>query len=238
MKIRAAICEKDIKQREYITANIRELPMDIETKEYTNLYDLKEEFDQNDKAYDIVFIAASFSVRGDGLELVRYIRKRSLETAIVLMADNKDYLMEAYDSFVMAYLLKPLQFRQLERCLIFFTKNSKVERRASWMVKGKGGHWSRVFCRDITYIESDNREIIVHLADGKTIESYAKLTDIEEQLPGENFFRCHQSYIVNVFYANEMQASQFQLDEMTIPISRKYQAIVKEKYYAYMFNRM
>ncbi|MDD3277261.1 MAG: LytTR family DNA-binding domain-containing protein [Lachnospiraceae bacterium] len=238
MKIRAAVCEKDVKRREYVVANIRELPLDIECKEYNNIYDLKEVFHDHANAYDIIFVAATFNQHGDGLDLAKYIREVSLEVAIVVLADNRDYYREAFDVFAMAYLLKPLKYRELDRCLTFYTKNSKVERRASWMVKGKGGHWVRVFCRDILYIESNNREIVVHLSNGTEIASYAKLGTVEEQLPEENFIRCHQSYIINIFYANEMTPSAFHLDEMDIPISRKFQPVVKEKYYQYMFNRI
>lgn len=238
MNIRVAICERDAKHREYVTATMKGLPHDMECVEFTNIYDLEEAFELNASAFDIVFLATTLLNRGDGVKLAEKIREYSLEVAIIFMSDSRDYYKEAFDVFAMSYLLKPVQFRELDCCFTFYTKNKKVERRASWMVKGKGGNWIRLFCRDLVYIESDNREIIIHMADGTSVASYAKLSDVVEQLPQENFIRCHQSYIVNMFFVSELKSSAFELEEGPIPISRKYQKNVKERYYHYMFSRM
>lgn len=181
MKIRVAVCEKDQKQREYVIANLSALSIETECKGFTNIYDVKETFQESATAYDVIFLAASVHQKGDGVELASYLRGLSQELAIILMADNKDYYQEAYEAFVMAYIFKPVKFRDLDRCMTFYTKNTKIERRASWMVKSKGGHWRRIFCRDIVMIESNNREFIVHLSDGTSLESYGKLGEVSEQ---------------------------------------------------------
>ena len=238
MEIRVAVCERNLKQREYIVANLKELSYNIACFAYGNIYDLQEVFEENNGAYDVVLIATTLMTKGDGIKLAQRIREINLEVGIIFLAESKDFYQEAFDVFAMSYLLKPIQYQKLDRCFTFYTKNVKTERRVSWMVKGKGGNWVRIFCRDIIYIESDNREIIVHLADGTMIESYGKLGDIEEQLPTANFIRCHQSYIVNMFFVSELRSTAFEMKEESIPISRKFQKIVKERYYQYMFNKI
>lgn len=238
MDIRIAICEKDVKQREYVTANIKELQYDIVCEEFGNVYDLQEKFEENEGVFDVVLISTTLQHRGDGMELAHSIREISLKPAIIMMAESGDYMRDAFDIFAMAYLMKPISFRDLERAFTFYTKNSKSERRASWMVKSKGGNWTRLFCRDIEYIESSNREILVHMSNGTTVSSYAKLSEVEEQLNEESFVRCHQSYIVNMFYVNELNSSEFMMRDVALPISRKFNKVVKETYYQYMFSRM
>mgnify|MGYP002224050745 CR=1 FL=1 len=44
-----------------------------------------------------------------------------------------------------------------------------------------------MYCRNILYVESANRKVILHLENGETIESYAKLDELEQQLPGRLF---------------------------------------------------
>ena len=78
-----------------------------------------------------------------------------------------------------------------------------MERRASLMLKEVGGSFRRVYCRNILYVESANRKVILHLENGETIESYAKLDELEQQLPGRLFFRCHQSYIISLYFVEK-----------------------------------
>lgn len=53
---------------------------------------------------------------------------------------------------------------------------------------------------DILYIESMAKKVEIHTAgEPKSIEIYATMRELEEQL-GENFYRCHRTYIVNMAY--------------------------------------
>lgn len=238
MEIRVAVCDKEAQNREYLVANIHELPLDTSCTEFSNGYDLTELFEENDTAFDVVLINSHVLSRGDGMTVAKKIREHSLKAAIIIVSDCRDYYQEAFEVFAMNYLINPVSYRDIEKCFTFYTKNNGTDRRASWLVKSCSGHWHRVYCRDILYIESENREFIVHMVNGDPITSYGKLSDIVDQLPRENIVRCHQSYIVNMFYVDEMQTNAFVIRDTSIPISRKYQKIIKEQYYTYMFSRM
>ena len=106
------------------------------------------------------------------------------------------------------------------------------------MIKEKGGNYKRIFCRYIVYVESSNREIIIHMEDGSEIVSYAKLNKAEEELPAKLFLRCHQSYMINLYFVEELERNTFYLPNAEIPISKKYQKIAREVYYDYMFEKV
>ena len=106
------------------------------------------------------------------------------------------------------------------------------------MIKEKGGKWGRIFLRNITFIESDNRDIRIHLEDGQEKISYQKLSQVESQLTQPNFVRCHQSYLVNLYFVDELAHNQFIIKDQEIPISRKYQKEAREAYYNYMFSKI
>ena len=76
------------------------------------------------------------------------------------------------------------------------------------------------------------------MEDGGSMESYAKLDELEQQLPGRLFFRCHQSYIISLYFVEKMDASKFVVQSHEIPISRKYQRAAREVYYDYMFEKL
>ena len=106
------------------------------------------------------------------------------------------------------------------------------------MIKEKGGNWGRLFLRNIIYIESENRDIRIHLEDDQEKISFQKLSQIEEQLVQPNFIRCHQSYLVNLYFVDEMAHNAFVIKDQDIPISRKYLKSAKEAYYNYMFSKI
>lgn len=70
------------------------------------------------------------------------------------------------------------------RCLKHFT------------IKNKDG-MMRIPFEDIIFLESRQRLAILHTRK-KTVEFYAKLSEVMQSLPQDEFVHCHQSYIVNL----------------------------------------
>ena len=106
------------------------------------------------------------------------------------------------------------------------------------MLKETGGSYRRIYCRNILFIESSNRKVYLHLDNGEVMENYAKLDELEQQLPGKLFFRCHQSYIISLYFVEKMDAGKFVIQSQEVPISRKYQRVARETYYDYMFEKL
>lgn len=236
--LRAAICQKNKEKREYILSAIQALDFDIDVQEFRNIYDFKDIFDAQNTAFDIIVLDTSIQQEGDGLTLAGHIRKLNGKVMILFVTDSEQYYAQAFKVFATGYLLYPFDVKEIENCIAFYNQKTKTERRASWMVKGKGGNWCRIFCRNILFVESDNRQVILHLDDGTIVESYAKLSQAEQELPDKGFLRCHQSYIVNLYYVDEIKNGKFWIQGKEIPISRKYQKLAKEGYYDYMFSKL
>ena len=51
-------------------------------------------------------------------------------------------------------------------------------------------------------------------------------------------FRCHQSYIISLYFVEKMDTGKFIVQSAEIPVSRKYQRAAREMYYDYMFEKM
>ena len=53
--------------------------------------------------------------------------------------------------------------------------------------------------RQILYLESRLHQVIVHTVRPQDVCAFAAvLDDVEKALPEETFFRCHQSFLVNI----------------------------------------
>ncbi len=139
--------------------------------------------------------------------------------------------------FAYNYILKPLErerlYRILDRALEELRRES--EHRISFSYKSKV---YSVDSRNILYIESRDKLILFHMADGNTMQCYGKLDGIEKKLPFRSFIRCHQSFIVNVSSITEMGENYFRIGQVVISISRKYSKPAREHYYEYLFSHM
>lgn len=81
----------------------------------------------------------------------------------------------------------------------------KILKAAMWATKGKMSftHESKAELiqfrlEEIEYFESNYRIVNIHLADGEIKSLTGKLDDIQLDVPGEMFCRCHKSYLVNL----------------------------------------
>lgn len=75
---------------------------------------------------------------------------------------------------------------------------------------------------DILYVEGYGKNCILHFSDSKKdVICSKKLSDIEEKLSKDTFFRCHKSYIVNLKHVDAYSHSDITLDSgETVDISR------------------
>lgn len=236
--LRAAIIEPTKEKREFIKAAIVGFDMEIKVSDYSNIYDYKENLDEEASSFDILLLNTTIHHEGDGILLASQVRNVNRKVMICFVTDSQRYYPEAFEVLATGYLLYPFDVGKLHNCISFYYHKTKVERRASWMIKEKGGNYRRIYCRNITWIESSNREIIIHLEDDTTVGCYMKMEEALKALPDKLFLRCHQSYIVSLYFVEELKKTAFYMRDREIPISRKYQAMAKDRYYDYIFEKI
>lgn len=235
---RLAICETKTEERNYIRAAVETVEKDISICEFGNLDDLKESMNEDGSSYDMILLNTTVHQEGDGLKFAASVRRKNIKIGFIFITKSQNYYAMAFQVFATGYLLYPFDVRELQNCINFFNQKTVFERRSSIMLKEKGGKWSRIFLRNIMFIESENRDIRLHMEDGQEKLSYQKLSQVAEQLIQPNFIRCHQSYLVNLYFVDELSHNQFMIQDREIPISRKYLKEAKEAYYHYMFSKM
>lgn len=225
-----AILERNQKKRNSVAEKIKGLNIDAKVSKYSNPQDFIEKVGAEGLIFDAIFLNTKIAVEGDGVEFAAQLRENNKRIMICFVTESEDYYKEAIRLFATGYLSYPIDSGEIYRCLTFYFQDSNFERRATWTVKERGGNYRRLFCRNIKYIESDNRELVLYMEDGSTIQCYGKLNDVEPELPGGLFIRCHQSFIVNMYFAEELTNNAFLIDGKAISVSRKHQKVVKEMY--------
>ena len=173
------------------------------------------------KRFDIVFLDIQMDGM-DGIETARSLRKKQDDIVLIFVTGNREYVFDALDLYAFHYLLKPVdenKFREvLERAA------GEVEKK-----KEKGGLFIKkrnlmLDQADILYIESRAKKVEIHTDGSKDIiEIYATMEELEGQL-GEDFYRCHRAYIVNMAHITE-----YDNDSITITNGDKIY-LTKKKY--------
>ena len=160
------------------------------------------------KRFDIVFLDIQMDGM-DGIETAKRLRKRQDDIVLIFVTGNREYVFDALDLYAFHYLLKPVdenKFREvLERAAEEVAK--KKEKRFLFLKKRN----LTLDQADILYIESRAKKVEIHTDGFKDIiEIYATMEELEGQL-GEDFYRCHRAYIVNMAHI-----TQYDNDSITI----------------------
>lgn len=83
----------------------------------------------------------------------------------------------------------------------------------------RGGVSTKVSLESIIYAEVYNRKVMLHTTCGD-IEYYGKLTELSE-LAGEDFYRTHRAYLVNLKYVEKYNATTVWLEQGSVLVSKK-----------------
>lgn len=152
------------------------------------------------KRFDIVFLDIQMDGM-NGIETAKRLRKRQGDIVLIFVTGNREYVFDALDLYAFHYLLKPVDENKFQEVL---------ERAAEEVAKKKEKRFLFLKKRnltldqaDILYIESRAKKVEIHTDGFKDIiEIYATMEELEGQL-GEDFYRCHRSYIVNMAHITE-----------------------------------
>ena len=90
--------------------------------------------------------------------------------------------------------------------------------------------------QDITFIETFNNSIMIHMATGENHHVYSTLKEFGKELT-PNFLRCHKSYMVNMNFIAGYEPYKFLLkndEQVSIP-PKKYAEMI-DKYRNYLIN--
>src|SRR5690606_14689458 len=124
----------------------------------------------------------------------------------VALSDTPQYSLQAIQSGFSDYLLTPLDWHRLGKCLFRFEKRIPKTTHNSICIKSYSDYQFIDF-QDIIYLKADNNSTDFKLQNGKTITAFKTLKHFEQNLPFY-FLRIHKSYIVNIHYVSRVHLSK------------------------------
>ena len=190
----------------------------------------------NEAPFDIILIDVVMPLL-NGIETARELRIQDKSVKIVFLTSSPEYAVDSYTVKASNYLLKPIDTGALYHCLDELYAELRQNARSITVRSANSVH--RVELANIEYIESQNKRISFALSDGTTIESIQPLYSFEDKLLlSDGFYKCHRSYIVNLYHINTYTAKEIQMRSGNcIPISRTYHREFEKAYFAAIFGK-
>lgn len=173
----------------------------------------------------------------DGIDLARQLRVLDSEAAICFVSTSDAFYREAYDLYAIQYLVKPVQEDAMQQLLDRVAKNLVRDKEQSLCFK-RGGQTGAIPYRKILFISSREHTVSIYCKDGTVQECKGKLSEMEAQIRGDVFLRCHQSFLVNMYQIDYINGSELMVAGHRIPISRRYYAEVKRRYQEVLFEEV
>ena len=226
--IRIAICDDEAPARAYLASLIRAQDCPCEIVEYASaggcLADHRE--------IDLLFLDIELNAAGpDGMALARQIREGSsaAQPVIIFVTGYERYVFDAFDVGAFQYLLKPVEEEKFAQVFARAVEQIGAGREipVRTLTLQSAGVSRTVPLDSIYYIESSNHKVVLRLKDGE-FSCYAKIRDLEAEL-GDQFFRVHKGYLVNLAYVEGYSKTELTLTggEKLLISKYKYQDFVK-----------
>lgn len=222
--IEIAVCDDETVIREQICQFVKNKVPDSRIETFA----AGEELLAANRSFDLVFL--DIQMEGiNGMDAARTLRTKKEETILIFVTGLKEYVFEAFDVSAFHYLLKPLVEEKLDEVLDRALKEvsrRKTREKKQLLIQTRNRNYN--FAQSaIFYLESRGKKVEIHTS-GETIEAYASISKLEEQL-GNGFFRCHRGYLVNLAHIAEYRTDRIRLsngDEVYLA-KEKYQVFIK-----------
>lgn len=203
------VCEDDDRQKAKIVKIIKNYLMmqdcDVAFEwAGTDPYILLSYLEEHSDGPSLFFLDVDFKTEMNGISLGSEIRKRNFEARIVFITTHMElsYLTFLYKVEAMDYISKDdesMLATRISNCIDvaverYLGQNS--EKNDSILIQSEGVS-IKLSMSEILFIESSTtpHRLLVHL-DNRQVKYYGKIKDVEKLNP--LFYRCHQSFVVNV----------------------------------------
>lgn len=234
MKI--AICDDNAVERRrlrsLVTMYCERHSLDAEVREFSSGAELLHHMKLTN--YSIVFMDI-FLEEEHGIKIGQVIRKQYPDCILFFCTISKKYALESYELNALHYLLKPIDYRHVEKALDRCGDKLRSQARTILVsIKPE----IRVLVKDILFVEIYDKNCHIH-TDGEILTMRRTIRQLETELGKPSFLRCHRSFIVNLEHVREYGHADFVLDNGEhVPIRQAGRSRVKQVFRDYTTLRL
>ena len=160
--------------------------------------------------FDILFIDIHL---GDleGTTVASLARKLMPKSKIIFATAYSEYAVKAFELRVDDYVLKPFDPSRIKQVLEQCTEELdqtglNADHGGQKIAVSINRHTTLLDIDDVTYIETDGsgRGCVIHMSSGDTFSDNSSLSDFENRLSRNGFFRIHKTCLVQLKYIQDI----------------------------------
>jgi two-component system LytT family response regulator len=181
---------------------------------------------------DLIFC----DIQMPGINGLQFVKSLTQKPLIIFVTAYQEFALDGFELDVIDYLLKPVAVeRFLKACNKAITtfeqakRNTEpdTEKRRKYIFLYADYNLIKVNHEDITYIEGLKDYVKIYLNNApKAIISRVTIKSLESQLPVDDFFRVHKSYIVNLDHVHSIRKGRIKIADVEIPFSDSYKDVI------------
>jgi two-component system LytT family response regulator len=180
---------------------------------------------------DLVFLDINLT-DGNAFDLLGQYQE--LNFNIIFITAYEEYALKALKKGAVDYILKPVDIDELETAIdkALLKKNPQEEfmkilsnrmfqqKKEKLILKLQEG-LQIILIKSLMYCQSDKGYTTFYMSDGKSYLASKSIKEFEKELESHNFFRTHQSYIVNMDFVDRYDKTGYVIleNKKTIPVS-------------------
>jgi DNA-binding LytR/AlgR family response regulator len=154
-------------------------------------------------SFDIILMDVEMACM-DGLAAAEHIRRIDHEVVIIFITNLAQHAIDGYKVDALDYVIKPVSYfafsHRLDRAI------GRMRRREGrFVIINAKDAVSRVPASSVLWIESRRHRLVYHTSAGVHESTTKSLKQVEDELRGQHFFRCHKSYLVNLALATGVE---------------------------------
>lgn len=201
---RVAICDDEplicSQVEKYINMYAKESNEDFQVIKFQNGNQILKYLQKN---YSIEIIFIDIFLSGEnGMDIAKNIRSIDKKVNIIFLSSTEKYAIEGYSVAASNYFIKPASYYLIARELKKILNNLKFHNKDFFVIKNDTGTY-KIYTDDIVFIETAGRNTLLHLTNKELVLSYWKMKEYEPLL-SNSFYRCHNSYIVNLNFIDKV----------------------------------
>lgn len=216
--MRVALCDDECSVCEWLAHTLDKY--DIQSDIYTDGKHLLQHYEDKEPGYDALFLDMEMPGM-DGIDLANAIHAYDEWVPIIFVTSHSKYMQESFKCSPFRFLLKPVRVEDLDEAVQSLQKKACGVRQTIMVIDQKTV--VRLYTDDIPYAESMKHQLLLVTMDGNyTVRK--SLSELEEELPTNQFTRVHKSFIVNLRYVKCIKDNQITLRgcEFSVPVGRAY----------------
>ncbi len=164
----------------------------------------------------------------DGFVVIEILQRHRIPVTVILLSKDNEAAQKGYRFHVYDFLHKPLQSEEVRRTADRYIREflRREDHLLTVRVRGKE---KTLWLDDIMYFESHVR-VLKAVMEEDTLDFYMKMNVLADMLRSKGFFRCHQSFLINLDYVYRIENNNSVLlfNRHQIPVSRRYIRQLKE----------